>query len=211
MWLLKSFLLAIAQLPMKLLGFPLVALGLLFKQEYPETTKPFSDPQYAAGGDWTLVRLPKWLLWYDNQYDGFLGDKRGWWDNECRKSGRTCRDFLSMWLWGAVRNPTNYFGRNVIAMDVSKTRVVKLSGNCDLPSEEPGKREWVHLCAYGEDGKEYHRFFMSWAYDRWPDHGVMIDIGYKIKLAHNGMPTDAPDKDKLRSPVFSPSPWKKLT
>lgn len=29
-------------------------------------------------------------------------------------------------------------------------------------------------------------------------------------LAHRGMAQDAPEKDRLRGFVFSPSPWKKL-
>lgn len=204
MWVLKSFLLALSLVPLKLLGMILIPIGLKFKQEYPETAKPFT--QYPERGNWRLVRLPSWLKWFDNQYDGFLGDKRGWWANECDGKHETLK---CMWLWGAVRNPTNYFNRSVISLDVSKCRIVKLAGNCDLPSEEPGMREWVHLCAFHESGKEYHRFFMSWAIIN--DHGIMIDIGYKIKLSQNGTPTDAPDKDRLRSPVFSPSPWKKLT
>lgn len=210
MWVLKSFLLAVSQLPMKALGLILVPIGLLFKVTYPETRQAFTDPRFT--GEWELVRLPLWLKWYDNIYDGFLGDKRGWWDNWCKENyGKDCRSFKAMFQWGAVRNPTNYFGRSVISMDVSRCKVVKLAGNCDLPSEEAGTKEWVHLVAYSDNGQEYHRFFLSWAFDKWPDHGIQIDVGYKIKLSHNGMSTDSPDKDKLRSPVFTLTPWKKLT
>ena len=205
MWLLKPFAIFVIGIPVTLLGLVMVPLGLLFKRTYPETRTPFT--QYP--GEWELVRLPSWLKPWDNLYDGFLGDKRGWWSNECEKAKRTCRDFLSMFLWGAIRNPANYWSRNITGLDVSQCIVKKLAGNCDLPDENPGQRQWVHLRAYHENGWTYDRFFMSWAITN--DHALMIDIGWKIKLSHNGMSQDETVKNRIKGSVFTISPWKKLT
>lgn len=202
MWAIYSFLLALAGLPVTLLGLVLVPIGLMFKRVMSGRV-PFT--QYP--GEWELVRLPKWLLPWDNTFDGFLGDKRGWWSNECEKNGYSCRSLKAMWLWGAVRNPANYWSRVMTGIDVSKCVVHKVAGNCDLPSEKPGAKEWVHLVAHHENGRDYHRFFMSWSIST--SHAVMIDIGWKVKLAHNGMSPDADIKDRIRGSVFTMSPWKK--
>ena len=204
MWFLKPLAIALLGLPVTLLGFVLVPIGLLFKRTYPETNAQFTQ----FPGEWELVRLPSWLLPWDNIYDGFRGDKRGWWDDN---QGGKSHTFLSMFKWGAVRNPANYWSRHITGLDISKCAIKKLGGNCDLPSENPGQREWVHLRAFHESGKTYDRFFMSWAIP-WDDtHGVMIDVGWKFKLEHGGMMEDAPEKDRIRGSVFTASPWKKLT
>lgn len=203
MWFLKSFLLALLGLPITLLGLPLVALGLLFKRVYPETTKPFT--QYP--GNWTLVRLPQWLLPWDNLFDGFMGDKRGWWSNQ---RGGKADSFWAMWLWGATRNPANYWSRIMTGVDLSRCVITKISG-VDEVLEEPGVKNWQFLVAIRDDGKKFHRFFLSWAFP-WNDKlGLMIDIGWKVKLSHNGTLPTAPIKDRIRGSVFTINPIKKLT
>jgi hypothetical protein len=209
MWIIKSFFLALFGLLLTIIGLFVIPIGILFKREYPETKKEFT--QYK-GNDWMLVRLPKWLLPWDNMFDGMLGDKRGWWDNRCREKGRTCQSFLSMWLWTAIRNPTNYWSRVVTGVDVSKINIRTVKSNCTFPSENPGKREWVYLMAEDEDGDplSVRRFFMSWAYPFDENHGIMIDIGWKIKPDHNNVSIDAPESQKIKGSVFTMSPWKNL-
>lgn len=206
-WLAHSVGSFLLNIPVILLGLPLVALGLKFKREFPETRQPFT--QFTEQGEWMLVRLPSWLKWWDNPYDGFLGDKRGYWADQCAKSGRHFTDFKSMWLWGAVRNPANYFSRNVCCIDISRCTIEKVWGD-DVVEEEPGLRQAQFLCATRDDGKKYYRMFISYALPFKADKAFMLDIGYKFKLSHNGMPKDAPEKDRLRGDVFVISPWKHL-
>lgn len=194
-------------IPVKLLGLPLVALGLRFRREYPETEQPFEQHT----GTWVLVRLPAWLAPWDNRYDGMMGDKRGYWDNWCRiNRGRDSAAFWSMWEWAAIRNPANHFSRNMIARDISGCTIDRLAGNADVVTETPGRFEWHFLRATPERGWPFYRLFFVWPWPFKDDHAVMIDIGWKFKLAHEGVPKDAPEKDRLRGFVFSPSPWKKL-
>ena len=69
-WLGQSLLIFSLRIVVMLFGLPLVALGIPFRRTYEETRAPFT--QYP--GEWVLVRLPSWLKWWDNQYDGLHGD-----------------------------------------------------------------------------------------------------------------------------------------
>jgi hypothetical protein len=39
----------------------------------------------------------------------------------------------------------------------------------------------------------------------------MIDVGYKVKVSHNGTTPDAPEKDRFKGIVFTISPFKELS
>lgn len=197
------------ELPVTVLGLLAVAVGIPFRREIPGTAKPFTDPRYAHPDGWALVRLPRWLLWWDNPYDGLLGDKRGWWDNRCRQFGRTCRTPLSMWLWAAVRNPSNHFSRCVVGVDVSRSQIVKLAGH-DVVTGDAGRREWQFLLATDYRGRTFPRFFACIAYPFRPDRALMIDLGWKVKLSHNGTAPDAREQDRFKGNVFTISMWKRL-
>ena len=206
--LVKSILVFLVGIPVTLLGLITVPIGYLFRHEYRETTVPFT--QYP--GNWMLVRMPRWLLPWDNQYDGMMGDKRGWWDNWCKENyKKDSTSFKAIYMWTAIRNPANYWSRNLTGLDLAGCKITKLAGNVDEVTEEPGCKEWLFLLCTTANGSKYHRFFMSWAYDKDPTHGIMIDIGWKFKLKHNEMPETAIDKDRIRGSVFTLSPWKKLT
>lgn len=203
--LMKAFLLALAGLPVTLLGLLLVAVGLPFRRSYPETMRPFS--QYPERGHWMLVDLPAWLKPWSNPFDGCLGDKRGWWAND--RDGKHT-SFWSMWLWMAVRNPANYWSRVITGVDVSRCKIERVYGNADVIVEEPGISNWHVLKATRDDGKAFYRFWLVWAYPFRPDKSLNIDIGWKLKLEHNGTPKDAPLKERVVGSVFNPGPWKTL-
>lgn len=206
-WYFKATGLFLLGLPVVVLGWPIVALALRFRVEHTETSKPFTEhPEW----NWQLVTLP-WLfkLW-SNEMDGAWGDKRGWWDNECRtKDGQPCTAFLSMWKWLACRNPANYWSRVITGCDLGPCKITKLAGD-DVVLELPGFSQWQFLVATKPNGTRYHRFFCSLPWFFNAEHCVMIDIGWKIKLAHNGIGMDAPVADRIRGSVFTPSFWKAL-
>jgi len=210
-WLFKSSLYFLIEIPLILLGLPLVAIGIPFR-DLPaiDGLRPFTDPRFLGRGYWARVRLPRWLLWWDNPFDGLWGDKRGWWDNECRRHGRTCEHPLSMWLWAAIRNPANYFSRCIVGCDVSRCVIRKLAGH-DVVSGDAGKREWQFLVATDDRGRQYHRLFISWAWPFKPERSLLIDIGWKVKLSHNGTAPDAMEQDRYKGSVFTVSPWKDVS
>lgn len=196
-------------IPISLIGLPVVALALPFRVEHPETSKPFT--QYPALGTWRLVTLPTWVKWFSNEFDGALGDKRGWWANYCLKTyGQPHTTFYCMWRWLAVRNPTNWWSRVVTGIDVSRCAIVKVAGD-DYVTDEPGIGfQWQILDAVRDDGRHFPRVYLvaPWWFD--PAHAVTVDIGWKIRLAHNGTAKDADISDRLKGSVFNASPWKTL-
>ena len=198
---LRSFLLALLGLPVSILGLGVVWFALPYRRTVGEA-KPFT--QYPDLGNWQLVRLPSWALWWDNAFDGVYGDKRGWWANECDGQAGTR---YNMWRWAALRNPANYFGRNVCGVDISTLTIQQTAGT--IPDEgNPPYRGWYVL--RGTDGKRiYPRFYFEYAFKG--THGLMLDFGWKIKLSHNGTPSDAPEKDRVKGIVFTISPWKELS
>lgn len=206
LWLIKSVTVFLIHIPLIVLGPLVVALALPFRSEHGNTV-PFT--KYPGQGEWRLIRLPAWARWWDNPYDGMWGDKRGWWDNECRKSGRTCKSFLSMWLWAAIRNPTNYFSRNVVGVDVSKCSFVKLGGR-DVVEADKGFPGWQFLMAVTTEGRRVYRFFAEIPYTWRGDKLFLIDIGWKIKLSHKGTLPTAEPQDRMKGSVFTISPWKSL-
>ena len=206
-WFFKSVLTFVITIPVIVLGLPMVALALPFAQVDTASVKPFT--QYPEQGNWSLLRLPKWALLWDNPYDGFFGDKRGWWANKCALSGRVFTDFISCWLWGAVRNPANYWSRNIVGIDVSECVIIKLAGQ-DYVEADMGFPGWQFLMATTESGKHYHRFFLEIPWSFSPEHILLIDIGWKIKLSHNGTAKTAEINDRNKGSVFTISLWKSL-
>ena len=195
---LRAFCLALLGLPVSILGLGVVWFALPYRRTVGEA-KPFT--QYPDLGNWRLVRLPSWALWWDNAYDGMLGDKRGWWANEC-KGEHTSR--YNMWRWAALRNPANYFSRNVCGVDVSNLTIELVKGTAF-----ENYRGYELLRGTDSNGRIYPRFYLEYAFTA--THGLMIDFGYKVKLSHNGTPSDAPEKDRVKGIVAVISPWKELS
>ena len=198
---LRSFLLALLGLPVSILGLVVVWFALPYRRVVGEA-KPFT--QYPELGNWQLVRLPSWALWWDNAFDGMWGDKRGWWANDC-KGEHTSR--YNMWRWAALRNPANYFGRNVCGVDVSTLSIALIkSGGV---AESAPYRGWYLLKGMDSKGRVYPRLYMEFAIHG--NKGLMLDFGYKVKLSHNGTPSDAPEKDRVKGIVCVGSFWKELS
>lgn len=205
----RAFLLAIVGLGVTFIGFFVVAIGIGFRRAVGDPV-PFTDPRYAHLGSWQLVRLPAWLLPWDNAFDGLLGDTRGWYANWCAENGIAYPSFRAMWWWAAVRNPANYWSRVTTGVDVSRCVIDMVAGNDAEDTEEPGVFSWQLLCAHRDDGKVFPHFFLTWPWPFRQDKAVQLDVGWKISLSHNGMSSDASLKDRIKGSVFTPSLWKSL-
>lgn len=207
-WYGKSTLVFLLGIPVTLAGLVLVAIGLPFRVTVTGTRQPFTMYPEATDRGWQLVRLPAWLRLWDNAFDGLLGDRRGWWDNYCREHyGKPCTAFYSMWQWTAIRNPANYWSRVVTGCDVSRCRIDKLAGSDQAEEDAPG---WSFLLATRDDGARFYllQFCLPWAFRR--DRAVYGRFGWKVKLAHNGTPPTALDKDRIKGSVYRLSPWKDI-
>jgi hypothetical protein len=118
-------------------------------------------------------------------------------------------DWRCMVMWAGFRNPLNALSRLVIGVDVSRCVIDKVWGD-DQVIEEPGQGGKQYLIARRDDGKTFPRLFIVLPYWFDPTHAVLIDIGWKIKLSHNGTPKDARLADRAKGIVFTLSPWKTL-
>lgn len=200
----RAFLLFIVQIPLILIGLIVVAVMIPFRKTDEATRKTFT--QYPEHGEWVFTNFGGW---WGNPCDGLIGDKRGWFANWCVEHCIDSPSFLSMWIWAAIRNPINGWSRLVAGVDVSRCLIEKKHGQ-DVVSDSVGMTGWQYLVAYRDDGKEFPRLYVviPWFFDK--AHAVMIDIGWKVKLSHNGTPKDAPLNDRMKGNVFTISPWKTL-
>lgn len=194
----STFLMSI---PMVLLGFPIVALGLLFRREFPETAKPFTS--FDTDKSWRLVRLPdwKWILPWDHTVDGFAGDTRGWWHHNQKDYGGSY-NFLSMWHWGAFRNTCDYWRRFMISVPIDECRIEKLAGTHDEVDTNNhtllvgnGVFAWNFLRAtHKVTGKRWYVlcFVKPWTKAKHDEIGYVIEkgrclniwLGWKFKMQH---------------------------
>ena len=201
----RAFLWFLVQIPLILIGPLVVACMIPFRKTDEATRTPYT--QYPQHGDWVFTNFPGW---WGNPCDGLLGDKRGWWANYCREHyGLPETDWRCMVMWAAFRNPLNAMSRLVIGVDVSRCVIDKVWGD-DVVIEEPGEGGKQYLIARRDDGKTFPRLFVVMPYWFDPAHAVLIDIGWKIKLSHNGTPKDARLADRAKGIVFTISPWKTL-
>lgn len=196
--------LLLLELPVQFIGLFINALTIPFASEDDNLSndgKRRQYSQYPELGEWVRVRLPKWALWWDNPYDGLLGDKRGWWANECRKNGRTERDFLSMYIWSAIRNPANYFSRKVTGCDVSDCVIEMLAGNTSLV-DDTGRSgtSWHMLLATDSRGRKYPRLYGVVPVTA--KYMLYFNIGWKLKLDHNGTSHNWREQDRYKGNTF---------
>lgn len=203
MSLLRAFGLAICKLFLIVAGLFVVAVMIPFRKTDESTRKPFTQHE----GEWVFTNIHGW---FGNPFDGLMGDKRGWFANWCREKGIEFPSFLSMYVWAAIRNPVNYWSRCVVGVDVSRCTIEKLWGD-DVVIEEPGQGGAQYLRAICDDGEIYDRLFIVLPYPFKKDRAFMLDIGWKIKLSHNGTAPDARPQDRFKGIVFTGSFWKGLS
>jgi hypothetical protein len=153
---------ALIQFPVILVGLPLVALGL-----------PFIRLDYNEEGR-AIIRLPKWLLPWDNSVDGLLGDKRGYYSEYTKGWNK----WVAMWWWVAIRNPANYFKRFILACDISKCKTSLLAGQ-EYVRDDLENYGWQLLEADSGKFKYYHFYLVKpW----WGTRALVVQLGFKFSL-----------------------------
>jgi hypothetical protein len=94
-----------------LVGFFVVPIALRKAKDVGEPL--YGNYAYSEGNEerylWQERHLPKWAWLFDNDSDGTLGDKRGWWRHE-RCEGHP-ESFWNQYRWLALRNPVNNLRR----------------------------------------------------------------------------------------------------
>lgn len=176
----------LVQLPVIALGVFLVPIGIPFRRN--------------VNG---VVRLPKWLLPWDNILDGITGDSRGYY----QAYSKDWPPFLAMWWWTAFRNPANYFKRFIIACDITKTRTTKLAGQSYV-RDDLYSTGWQFLVAV--DGFEYKNYYQLYVVKRWfnSSRALVIQLGFKFKLDDELIDYSDSEYKKFKGFTFEIAPFK---
>ncbi len=198
----KTLICFIATAFMSLVGLPMVAVALLAgTRNFPETVTRFVE----SSGFWELRRLKPFFLFWDNPFDGALGDSYGDWN---RIRNGEARSFFSMWLWLAVRNPANYFGRFVLGIDAKDYRY-KLLGGVQEVSET--KHGWQFILAtHRTTGK--HVYSLKFSYPWWfnPKRVFYGAFGYKLQMGFGNLTAESNIRDRLVGVVARVNPYKNI-
>lgn len=173
-------------------GFVVVAIGIPFRVEG------------VSGSDGRrIVNLPKWLWLFGNDYDGLLGDKRGWWE-ENTPFGVKVDSFLAMWWWAAVRNPVN----NMRFMDRYSAPVsgdeVTIDWRGDEIVEDKIGMGGIRLCWSQVGKKKWYGFYMVKEYGN--GRAFVCRFGFKVKPSHAGL-----IGEERKGMTFKVNPWKDIS
>lgn len=192
--------LIIVRVPLIVLGLFVVAAAIPFRQ-FALSTEAAKDKNRRA-----IWNLPRWAWLWGNDFDGLLGDKRGWWDENCDREAffgllpylRTflripvlrSDHFLAMWWWAAVRNPVNNL-RFVPGISCPVSECLITYKGSRVVEDKPKLSGWQFVKAERIDGiSVWYGFYLVHA---WSDtRAFVIRLGYKIKPDHIGR--DEPQK-----------------
>ena len=174
MWLV----IAAVRLVLILLGLVTVPLAIWFLIFDCSSRQRFTD--YPKYGYWLWVSAPRWLWIWGNDRDGYLGDRRGWWADQCNGDHL---GFFSMFKWAAIRNPVNNM-RFVpfIGCDLAQCKVALLAGQ-HYVRDKIGHHGWQFVKA---DGPVFNYFgFYLVTRPLFGSRGLVIRLGHKIEPRHN--------------------------
>lgn len=183
-------------------GWFVLPVMIPFRKTDESTRKPYT--QYPELGEYVFSNVPGW---WGNPFDGLIGDKRGEFAKWCADRGIKPGGFLAMLIWSALRNPCNYWSRLVVGIDMSFATVVKIFGDAVMVEKE-GVYCVQFLCATDANGKEFCRLFICLPWLFRPDKAFMLDIGWKVKLTHNGTTDQSEPSARYKGHVCTVSPWK---
>lgn len=162
--------LIIARLAGILSGLLMVALAI-----------PFRVPAVSLSDGRDIVNLPRLAWLWGNDFDGLLGDKRGWWSANT-PFGWAVDSFLAMYWWAAIRNPAN----NMRFLDLFSAPIADAAigyrGRFTV-EDKPGMDGW-QLVWSERDGKRWYGFYLVHC---WSDtRAFVVRLGFKIKPEHAG-------------------------
>jgi hypothetical protein len=186
------FLLA-SNIVLGLVGLFAVLLGLFFLVD----GKSLSDGR-------NIKNLPKWLHIFGNDYDGSLGDKRNWWNDNCdsgvlfgllpilrkRFSGipvLTKHSWLSQYWWLAIRNPVNNKRTYPLWQAPVKGSTITHKGDYTV-EDKVGRGGWQFVVTE-QAGRSWYGFYLVHEWNK--TKCAVIRMGFKVKPSHQGTDEDA--------------------
>lgn len=162
---------------------------------------PFRDWGSSVSDGRPITVLPQWAWIWSNDFDGTLGDKRGWWDKNA-PFGLGAAHLFSQFWWLAVRNPANNFRRTRLGSCPVKDCFIHFKGNFKV-SDKPGMGGWRFTKAiHRQTGQKWFGFYLvhQWNGTR----AFVVRIGYKIEPWHE-LSNEPP-----KGFTFKINPWKAI-
>ena len=154
-------------------------------------------------GMWRLVGMPKIAWLWDNDADGAMGDKRGWyWCEYGVVSGWS--DYWKYYFWLAIRNPANNFKRKGLGFDIRTKSIETIYGN-DYVRDDFSSTGFQLVRA----GWRYHLYWVR----RWSDtssRAIVIELGNKFQVKHNGAQYESEHK-YVKGFTFEINPYKDIS
>lgn len=160
LWAVESLALLVLCVPLTVAGLVVVPLALLRHDDSQKAATYKTDGVSV----WWLRRLPRLARWWDNPYDGFLGDEYFRWAGRDVPFGWRNTDFLAQCWWGAVRNPLHRFKSFVIDCDVRRCDFLLLAGQ-PFVRDRPDATGFQFARALRSDGVPFYRLYWVW---QWP-------------------------------------------
>ena len=180
------FLLA-CNIVMDLVGLFVVAIAIPFKVD---------DISKSDGRQ--IVNLPRWAWLFGNDYDGLLGDKRGWWA-ENTPFGWPVDHFVSMYTWAAFRIPVNNMRlANLFSAPVQGSTIT-FKGK-EHVRDDKDSAGWQFVTTENS-GKKWFGFYLVYL---WSDtRAFVIRLGFKVE------PKDAGSTER-QGMTTKVNPWKAI-
>lgn len=145
---------------------------------------PFRVSRTSVSDGRAIINLPRWAWLWGNDYDGLLGDKRGWWkDNTvfCLP----VNSLFAMWWWAAIRNPANNMRRVSLFSCPANKCDIDFIGHL-VVEDKPGMSGWRFIVAR-LGGRCWYGFYFvrQWSAAR----AFVVQLGFKIKPSHKNDPS----------------------
>lgn len=190
MFLLKWLFLFVVRAVLMVLGLVVVPVAL-----------PFTKWTVSVSDRRNIEVLPDWAWLWSNDFDGTLGDRRGWWDAHA-PFGLGSYHFLSKFIWLALRNPVNNLRRTDWFSCPVRDCYVMYIGKFNV-EDKVGKTGWQFVVAeHMKTEKEWHGFY--WVHPWNAERALVVRAGFKIKPGHED------GNEPPKGFTFRFNPWKKL-
>lgn len=192
--------------PLIILGLVVVPVALLS----PDDSQKQATLVTKEGESWWLRTIRPWATWWDNPYDGFLGDSALRWALRDIPFGWKNVDYLAQVWWGAFRNPLHRLKSFVITCDIRRCTFTHLLGQ-DFVRDRADSTGFQFLMATRDDGVRFFRIYWVW---KWPkafwgkDHAAIIEIGHEFRRDHWYQDYSGKDFKNLKGFAFLIHPCK---
>lgn len=159
---------------------------------------PFRVKDCSGSDGREISNLPKWAWLFGNDYDGVLGDKRGWWAANT-PFGLPVDHFVSMYTWAALRNPVNNMRRTNLFSAPVQGSTITFKGK-EHVRDDKDSAGWQFVTTENS-GKKWFGFYLVylWSYTR----AFVICLGFKVE------PKDAGSTER-QGMTTKVNPWKAI-